>query len=997
MEFLEALRRARRIAEKAVRRAAFGAPLLAALLGGAPSARAAGSAQLNIDVSIQTIGSVTDLTAATGSSSGTISLSWTEPFRSVGTAPFSYDVRASTVAQIPDDVAFGTSAPLSVFSPSAPPAPGAGGGAAGFVVTGLTSNVTYYFAIREKDSTTFKGSWSRALAPARNVNNFAVALASRAAPGGAVLLAVGSSSATAAWNVVSGATSYALIASTNASSSPVAASSTTASSTATLAGLVPNTTYFFSVADCGGGQCSAFAGFGSTITLAAPAVSLSSSAVSSGTVALSWGANGDPAGTPYRVAQSTDGVTFSTVAASTQTSAVIGGLVGASTYYFEVVAFNAAGAPAAPSSAIAVVTFPGPPPAPAGGAAGAVYVSSLTADWTIVAGATDYVLAASTSAALPPLVTASSTTLSSTATLAGLAPNTTYFLSVAACAGGCSPFAAIGSTLTLAAPALSLSTTSVSSSTVSLAWNPNGDPLGTPFVVALSTDGATFAAVSTAAAPAATVAGLTGGVTYYFEIVALNGAGLAAPPSAVLAVVTPTGPTPSTPTGLAATAGLLSASLTWNALPAAQQGVGLAAYLVLRSTNAGFGFVQVASTTATAFADKPLAAGTTVYYKLIAKALDGAVSGPSAAAAATPFTVGPMEPIGVVVAPSSAAVTISWSPVRRFFDGTPFISTGAPTVDELGGYSVYRATDLCAPNYVLVSSLTITTTSLTDSTGGQNYYYHLQAFNTAGVSAPGPTISSLGEFDYFVDDCKSTLVVDEKTAGSLVSAGNGLGDVRIVSTRRPQDVGNGVYEAVQWRAFLDGGSELKGWTLPKPGRVVVHYSAVGGVPTPDTAPVSGFAPASPAPAAPAASPSDLGLYWYNGAQWVKMYGKVDALAQTVTVQSPNLGKYQVRAQARAAGAVFDLSNLSSRVITPNGDGLNDTLIFTYDPGPKNVQPTGKIFDLQGAFVADMTPGLVPNTLTWNGYMNGLPVRSGVYVYRITGDGKTFTGSIVVAR
>lgn len=816
MEFLEALRRARRTAEKAARRLAFGAPLLAAFLGGALPARASPSAQLDIDVSIQAIGSIADLAAVPGSSSGTIALSWTEPFRSVGVAPYSYDVRVSSVAQIFDDVSFSTSALLSAVSPTVPPAPGAGGGAAGFVVSGLTPGVTYYFGIREKDSTTFHGSWVRTLAPPRNVVNYA----------------------------------------------------------------------------------------------------------------------------PATIAH----------------------------------------------------------PAPAGAAYQAVYASSLTATWSLVPGATGYVLAASTSPASPPTaVAASSATASSTATLAGLVPNTTYFAFVSACAGGCSAYTALGSTLTLAAPALSLSTTSVSSATVGLAWNANGDPSGTPFVVQQSTDGVTFAAVSTATVPAATLAGLTGGVTYYFQIVALNGAGIAAPPSNVLVVVTPTGPTPSAPTGLTATGGLLSVAVAWTALPPAQQGAGLAAYLLLRSTNAGFGFVQIATTTATSYTDKPLAAGTTVYYKLIARALDGAVSAPSAAVSATPFTESPMEPIGVTVAPSSAAVTFSWSPVKRFVDGTPFLSTGAPTADELGGYSVYRATDLCAPNYVLVSSLPVSSTSITDPTGGQNYYYHLQAFNTAGVSGRGLTISSLGEFDFFVDDCRSTLVVDAQSAGNLVGGSNGVGDVRVVSTRRPQDVGNGVYESVQWRAFLDGGSELKGWTLPKPARVVLHFLENGGVPVADTAPVSGFAPASFAPAAPAANPADMGMYWYNGSQYVKMYGKVDTLAQTVTVQTPNLGLYQVRSQARAAGAVFDLSNVSSRVITPNGDGLNDTLIFTYDPGPNNVSPTGKIFDLQGAAVADMVPGLVPNTLTWNGRMNGQPVHSGVYIYRITGDGKTFTGSIVVAR
>ncbi len=996
MKSFEALRRLRQTAERAVRRAAFGAPLLAAILGGAPSARASSSAQLNIEVNIQSIGPILDLTAVSGASPGTVALSWTEPFHSVGVAPYSYDVRASSVAQIAGDVAFSTNAPLSVFSPAVVPAPGAGGGAAGFVVTGLTSNVTYYFAMREKDSTTFHGYWSRTLAPARNVNNFAVATASTPAPSAGGLQNVWISSLTASWSVVPGATDYFLLAST-ASVSPwtaVASSSKTVSSTGTLAGLGPNTTYFMFVAACAN-DCSSYTALGSTITLAAPAVALSSSSVSSGAVTLSWGANGDPAGTAYGVVQSTDGATFSTVAASTQTSVVVGGLSGASTYYFAVIAYNFAGTPAPVSSTMTVVTLLGLPQAPAGGGASSVFISSLTANWAVSAGATDYVLAASTVATLPPAaVAASSTTSLSTATLTGLAPGTTYFLFVSACGGvGCSPFVALGSTETFAAPALGLSTTSVSSSTVGLAWNPNGNPAGTAFVVLQSTDAATFTAVSTVTAPAANLAGLTGGVTCYFQAVALNGDGSRAAPSNTLIVVLPIGPAPSTPGGLSATGGLLQVSLSWTPLPAAQQGVGLSAYLVLRSTNAAFGYAQIEATSEAAFLDKPLSAGVTFYYKLIAKALDGALSAPSAPVSGVAHTVLPMEPVGVGVAASSAGVVISWSPTRRFRDGVPFLSTGAPTADELMGYSVYRSTGICEPSYALVSTLTSAANLIADDTGGLNYYYHLYSFNSAGASANPTTYSSLGQRDYFVPDCKSDLIIDDAGAATLIGGVNGQGDVRIVAARRPQDVGDGVYQSVEWRAFLDGARELKNWTLPKPARIILHFNVVGNVPVADTAPAAGFVPA----ASGAANVNDLGAYYFNGAQWVKMYGKVDAVAQTVTVQSPNLGLYQVRAQARSAGAVFDLSNLSSRVITPNGDGLNDTLIFSYDPGPKNIQPLGKIFDVQGAFVADMMPGMVPNTLTWNGYMNGLPVRSGAYVYRITGDGKTFTGSIVVAR
>ncbi|MEK7383529.1 MAG: hypothetical protein AAB262_09620, partial [Elusimicrobiota bacterium] len=408
-------------------------------------------------------------------------------------------------------------------------------------------------------------------------------------------------------------------------------------------------------------------------------------------------------------------------------------------------------------------------------------------------------------------------------------------------------------------------------------------------------------------------------------------------------------------------------------------------------------FVSLATTTATSFVDKPLAAGVTYYYALGARDVVGTDGPISSAVGAVPFTLLPMEPIGVKVAPAPASVTISWSPTTRFFNGTPFVSTGAPAADELLGYSVYRSTNICAPDYVNISTLPVNTNSLMDSTGGLNYFYRLFSYNSLGVSTNAVTLSALGERSYFLDDCAGRVVLDDATAVALNGDVNGLGDIRIQGARRPQDVGNGIFQSAEWRAELNGVSLLKNFVLPKPARVVLHFDVSGGKPVPSTMTVNGFSPPASASLAAAGSVNDLGVFWYNGAEFKKMYGRIDPAAQTVTVESPNLGVYQIRALARLAGAVFDLSNLSGRVITPNGDSLNDIAIFSYDPGPKNISAAGRIFDLRGAAVAEMAPGLVPNTLTWDGRMNGRPATSGVYVYRITGDGKTFTGTIVVAR
>ena len=815
-ETLEALRRLRGAAEKAARRAVVWAPLFAAALGGALTARAASTAFLNINVQIFGINAVTDLTAVPGTTAGTINLSWTEPFHNTGVAPYSYDVRASTLAQISNDAAFVAAPPLSAFSAAVVPAPGAGGGVTGFVVDGLTANVTYYFAIREKDTTTVNGIWLRQ--PPRNANNFS------------------------------------LPASTN---------------------------------------------------------------------------------------------------------------------------------PAAPATASIT----------------AVYMSSVTATWSLSAGSTGYILAASTNSAIPPgPIAASSTTAASTATVSGLAPNTTYFMFVSACGLGCSPFKQFGSTITLAAPAVSLSTQSISSATVSLTWGLNGNAPGTFTLVQQSSDGVTFATVATSTVSAADILTLTGGGTYYFQVIAVNGSGIPAAPSNMIVVHTPQGPTPSPPTGLKASSGLLTATVSWDVVPSSRQGAGFLYYAIQRSPNGFAGFTQIATTTATSYVDRPLSAGATYFYKLITRDVAGTDSAPSAAVSATPYSLRPMEPLGVTVVPSSAAVTIRWSPTNRFVDGSAFVSTGTPGADELMGYSVYRSTNICDPSYVQISTLTPSAPALTDATGGLNYYYRLFAFNSVGASTNVVTLSSLAERNYFLDDCQTTLVMDDASALTLNAAVNGVGDIRLLRSRRPQDVGNGVFQSAEFRAYMNGVTEMKGWTLPKPARVVLHFDVQNGLVVPSTAATNGFSPQASADLTGIkATADDLGVYWNNGLEFKKMYGRVDRVSQTVSVESPNLGIYQIRALARSAGVVFDLSNLSSKVITPNGDGLNDVAIFTYDPGPNNVVPEGKVFDLRGSFVSDMTAGLVPNTLTWNGLMAGMPVHSGVYMYRITGGGKTFTGTIVVAR
>ncbi|MFA6094037.1 MAG: hypothetical protein WCU88_12490 [Elusimicrobiota bacterium] len=95
------------------------------------------------------------------------------------------------------------------------------------------------------------------------------------------------------------------------------------------------------------------------------------------------------------------------------------------------------------------------------------------------------------------------------------------------------------------------------------------------------------------------------------------------------------------------------------------------------------------------------------------------------------------------------------------------------------------------------------------------------------------------------------------------------------------------------------------------------------------------------------------------------------------------------------------SGLKNRIITPNGDSLNDLAIFTFS-NLRDSLITGRIYDIHGKYVADMEVGPPPadpamQTLQWNGKCGGKAVPGGIYVYVLEGEDSMFTGTLVVVR
>jgi len=124
-------------------------------------------------------------------------------------------------------------------------------------------------------------------------------------------------------------------------------------------------------------------------------------------------------------------------------------------------------------------------------------------------------------------------------------------------------------------------------------------------------------------------------------------------------------------------------------------------------------------------------------------------------------------------------------------------------------------------------------------------------------------------------------------------------------------------------------------------------------------------------------------------------------------------------RAHAAGSNFSFQGYVSKFLTPNGDNLNPRAILCVD-NPKDLAVRGRVFDLRGAHVADMThiidtlgtdvtkpvvackaafgTPFKMQAVVWDGRaLGGGTVSGGVYVWRIEAEETAVTGTVVVAR
>jgi fibronectin type 3 domain-containing protein len=168
---------------------------------------------------------------------------------------------------------------------------------------------------------------------------------------------------------------------------------------------------------------------------------------------------------------------------------------------------------------------------------------------------------------------------------------------------------------------------------VSLDWDDNtdGDLTGYKVYRSMSSGGSYSEIASLGLTSDYIDTGLTGGITYYYVVTAMDN-GVNESVDSDEASATPTDPPPAAPTGLAATPDIKQISLDWD-----DNGeTDLAGYKVYRSTSSGGPYTEIASLGITSnYTDTGLTGGFTYYY--VVTAVDGGVneSGYSSEANAT--------------------------------------------------------------------------------------------------------------------------------------------------------------------------------------------------------------------------------------------------------------------------------------------------------------------------------------------------------------------------
>lgn len=477
------------------------------------------------------------------------------------------------------------------------------------------------------------------------------------------------------------------------------------------------------------------------------------------------------------------------------------------------------------------------------------------------------------------------------------------------------------------------------------------------------------------------IEGLLSGVTYHFALRAVD-----AEPEPLRGAWSRSGrrnarnfaraarTAPRAPTGLAARAVGRSVALRWNAN--AEPDIGY--YRVWRDLAAPEGgLAAIATAAASAYVDSGVVLGTKQRYRVTAVSSDPAMQSAFSDWVEVILNgVVPREPSGLQVVDTPGGTELRWLPVSRHEDGTPFYSAPSPQPSELSGYRVYHSSgDLNGPWIeagTVPAPVRVFSVKASDGPPARfqsGRFYQVRAHNSAGLSRPSIVVDVGSGQGHLQDPAGvAMLTLDPSQLHRLGSPSHADESYLLrLSTRPPS--GTSTLVAVDFQALQGGAGASLGLDLESFATLRFHLAGR------EAPPVEAFA--------------------LKGVRWVQLNGRMDG-AGAYAVELRFSGAYELRSSQAAAGGAAAVQ-LSNRFITPNGDGKNDYAVLSVE-NPENAEIRGQVFDLRGAFVAEL--GVHPSLdrsrhRVWDGRSGGAPAPPGVYVYRIEVAARKHQGVIVV--
>ena len=397
--------------------------------------------------------------------------------------------------------------------------------------TGLTANTAYTLQVRAKNAS---GTSPAASAPSVTT----LPAAAPGAPTNPTSLAVTASSITLTWTAGTGVVDTYEVSSDGGTNW---IDSTSADTSHSFSGLSANTAYTLQVRAKNRAGDSSAASAASVKTLPNAPTSPTTSSITATSITLSWTASAGGADT-YEV--STDGSVW-TDAGGGDTEHVFSGLSANTAYTLQVRAKNASGASPA-ASAPSVTTLPAAAPgAPTNPTSSAVTASSITLTWTASTGVVDTYEVSSDGGTN----WIDSTSADTSHSFSGLSANTAYTLQVRAKnRAGDSSAASAASVKTLPAAPTGASTSAITASSITLSWTASAGGADTYEV---STDGSVW----TDAGGGDTehvFSGLSANTSYTLQVRAKNGSGATAAVSATAVKTLPAAPTSPTTSAISA-------------------------------------------------------------------------------------------------------------------------------------------------------------------------------------------------------------------------------------------------------------------------------------------------------------------------------------------------------------------------------------------------------------------------------------------------------------